>query len=106
MPGTVKLWWHDGAVRDVRYHDIAVVNEPEIGFEAVAVGPAAALSGPAPATAAIAVVECDVDIRYRVRRPGETADAHVTDSKPIAATGHAIETIGVAAGDTISLIEA
>jgi len=38
MPGTVKVWWHDGAVRDIRYHNIPVVNEPELGFEAVAVG--------------------------------------------------------------------
>lgn len=106
MPGTVKIWWHDGAVRDVRYHDIPVVNEPEIGFETVAVGAVAATSGPAPANAVVAVVESDVDIRYRVRRPGQNVDADSAASKPIPATGHATDTIGVAPGDTISLIEA
>jgi len=106
MPGTVKVWWHDGAVKDIRYHDIPVVNEPELGFETVAVGAAAVFSGPAPANATVAVVECDVDVRYRVRRPGGTADADAVNSKPISATGHATDTIGVAEGDTISFIEA
>lgn len=106
MAGTVKIWWHDGAVRDVRYHDIPVVNEPELGFESVAVGAAPAATGPVPAGATVAVVECDVNVRYRVRRPGETGGADAATSKPIAATGHATDTIGVAAGDTISFVEA
>ena len=63
MAGTVKIWWHDGAVRDVRYHDIPVVNEPELGYVAVAVGPVPELSTPAPAKASVAVVETDVNIR-------------------------------------------
>ncbi len=63
MAGTVKIWWHDGAVRDVRYHDIPVVNEPELGFETLAVGPIAEASGPAPQDATVAVVETDVNIR-------------------------------------------
>ena len=105
MPGTMKVWWHDGAVRDIRYHDIPVVNEPELGFETIAVGATAVLSGPAPADATAAVVECDVDVRYYVRRPGDTANADAVNSKPISATGHATDTIGVAEGDTISFIE-
>ena len=48
MPGTVKIWWHDGAVRDVRYHDIPVVNEPELGFESIAVGASPVQSGAGP----------------------------------------------------------
>ena len=106
MPGTVKIWWHDGAVRDVRYHDIPVVNEPEIAFESIAVGGTAAASGPAPSQATVAVVECDVNIRYRVRRPGDTAAADAATSKPIPATGVSTDTISVGPGDTISFIEA
>ena len=106
MPGTVKIWWHDGAVRDVRYHDIPVVNEPELGFESVAVGASPALTGPAPADAVVAVVETDVGVRYLVRRNGVGEDADAMTSKPIGATGHATDTIGVQPGDTISFIEA
>lgn len=106
MPGTVKIWWHDGAVRDIRYHDVPVVNEPEIGYEAVSVGATPASSGPAPANAAFAVVETDVNIRYRVRPVGDATPADVVTSKPIANTGHAIDAIGVSAGSTISFIEA
>ena len=105
MPGTVKIWWHDGAVRDVRYHDIPVVNEPELGYETVAVSGTAAASGPAPGQANVAIVECDVDIRYKVRRPGETFNADLVSSKPIQKTGFATDTIGVGPGDTISFIE-
>ena len=47
MPGTVKVWWHDGATKDVRYNELPVVNEPELGFESVAVGMTAASTGPA-----------------------------------------------------------
>ena len=106
MAGTVKIWWHDGAVRDVRYHDIPVVNEPELGYVAVAVGPVPELSSPAPANAVVAVVETDVDIRYLVRRNGVGGHADAVTSKPIAATGHGTDTIGVSPGDIISLIEA
>lgn len=106
MPGTVKIWWHDGAVKDVRYHDIPVVNEPELGFETVAVGGAAANSGAAPADTTIALVESDVTFRYVVRRPGETTQASLATSKPITATGPAVDVIGVAPGYSISFIEA
>jgi len=37
MPGTVKVWWHDGATKDVRYNELPVVNEPELGYEPIAV---------------------------------------------------------------------
>ena len=105
MAGTVKIWWHDGAVRDVRYHDIPVVNEPELGYETVAVGAAPAISTPAPAGATVAVVETDVNIRYLVRPGGIGGNADATTSKPVAATGHGTDTIGVTPGDVISLIE-
>lgn len=106
MAGTVKIWWHDGAVRDVRYHDVPVVNEPELGYIAVAVGPVPEASTPAPADTTVAVVETDVDIRYVVRRQGIGPSADSVTSKPIAATGHGTDTIGVQPGDTISFIEA
>lgn len=106
MAGTVKIWWHDGAVRDVRYHDIPVVNEPELGFETLAVGPIAEASGPAPQDATVAVVETDVNIRYLVRRNGVGGNADAVTSKPIPVTGHATDTIGVGPGDVISFIEA
>lgn len=105
MPGTVKIWWHDGAVKDIRYHDIPVVAEPELGFESVSVGPSAAASGPAPELTTVAIIETDVDIRYTVRPPGVTTDANATSSKPVGAFGLVTEPIGVTAGHTISFIE-
>lgn len=104
MAGTVKIWWHDGAVKDVRYHDIPVIAEPEVGFETVAVGATATASGPAPANATVAVVETDVNIRYTVRRPGDLATADTT-SKPVLALDFMTEVIGVAPGYSISFIE-
>ena len=106
MPGTVKIWWHDGATLDVRYHNLPVVNEPELGYETVAVSATPATTGPAPKKAVVAIVECDVDVRYVVRRPGETGDADPTASKPLAATGFAINSIGVGDNYTISFVEA
>lgn len=106
MPGLVKIWWHDGATRDIRYHDIPVVNEPELGFETVAVSAVAANSSQAPSDASVAVIETDVNVRYRVRRPGSSATADPVLSKPIAATGPATNSIGVAPGYSISFIEA
>ena len=106
MPGLVKIWWHDGATRDIRYHDIPVVNEPELGFETVAVSGVAANTGAAPGDATVALVETDTNVRYVVRRPGGTAVADPVLSKPIAATGPATNSIGVAPGYSISFIEA
>jgi hypothetical protein len=106
MPGTVKIWWHDGATRDVRYHELPVVNEPELGFETVSVGAAPASSGPAPKDAVVAIVESDVNLRYLVRRPGETAVADTLTSKPLPATGFGTNSIGVGEGFTISFVEA
>ena len=104
MPGTIKIWWHDGAVTDVRHHDLPVVNEPELGFESLPVDTTPAQSGPAPLGAVVAIVEATVNVRYVVRRPGQTGQANA-DSKPIRATPLLTEPIGVAAGDTISFIE-
>lgn len=105
MPGTVKIWWHDGAVKDIRYHDIPVANEPELGFEAVSVSTSATASGPAPTDTTVAIVETDVNVRYTVRRPGETANADA-NSKPVLAIDHVTDSIGVQEGWTISFIEA
>lgn len=106
MPGLVKIWWHDGATRDIRYHDIPVVNEPELGFETITVNAIAANSTAAPSDASVAVIETDVNVRYTVRRPGGTATADLVTSKPIAATGPTTNSIGVAPGYSISFIEA
>lgn len=106
MPGTVKIWWHDGAAIDSRRNDMPIVNEPELGFETVAVSTSPAASGPAPADATVALVQSDVGLRYRVRRTGDSTPADATDSKPMPATGGAIDFIGVMPGASISFIEA
>jgi hypothetical protein len=106
MPGTVKIWWHDGAAKDVRYSALPVVSEPELGFETVAVDGAPSASGPAPEDATVALVETDVNVRYLVRRPGGNAAADPLTSKPLPATGLGIDFIGVAPGCTISFVEA
>lgn len=105
MAGTVKIWWHDGATRDVRYNELPVVNEPELGYETIGVSTSPASSGPAPADAVVAIVECDVNVRYFVRRPGDTGEADAVSSKPIAATGFATNSIGVSENHTISFVE-
>ena len=106
MAGTVKIWWHDGATRDVRYNDLPVVNEPELGYETVSVGTTPAATGPAPQDAVVAIVESDVNVRYLVLRPGETGEADAVASKPLPATGFGTNSIGVSADCTISLVEA
>lgn len=105
MPGVVKIWWHDGAVLDVRCNDVPVVNEPELAFETVLVSATPANSGPAPEDARVAIVESDVDVRYVVRPNGGTALADAETSKPIAATGLGTDAIGVDAGCSISFVE-
>ncbi|MEM1297674.1 MAG: hypothetical protein AAGH68_00245 [Pseudomonadota bacterium] len=106
MPGIVKIWWHDGAVVDVRHHDIPVVAEPELGFESVLVSATPANSGPAPADAKVAIVQTDVNLRYQVRQDGEVTLADAENSKPIAATGFGTDAIGIVAGQSISFVEA
>jgi hypothetical protein len=106
MPGTVKIWWHVGATKDVRYNTIPVLHEPELGFETVAVNSVPSASGPAPKDATIAVIETDVNVRYLVRRPGGNATADALTSKPLAFTGLATDFIGIAPGYSISFIEA
>ena len=106
MPGTIKIWWHDGAVKDVRYNELPVVNEPELGFETLAsdgTGPVA--SGPAPTDAAVAIIETDVNLRYLVRAPGDSRTASGTESKPLPATGLGTDSVGIAEGQTISFVE-
>jgi hypothetical protein len=105
MPGTVKVWWHDGATKDVRYNDLPVVNEPELGYESVAVDATPASTGPAPEEAVVAIVESNVNSRYLVRRPGDTTDADAVTSKPLPSTGFGTNSIGVGKGYTISFVE-
>lgn len=105
MPGTVKIWWHDGASKDARYSDLPVVSEPELGFQSLSVGPTPVASAAAPDEAVIAVIESTVNLRYLVRRAGGTAQASASNSKPLAATGFGTDTIGVTKGCTISFIE-
>ena len=82
------------------------MNEPELAYETIDVGTTAASSGPAPSDAVVAIVECDVNVRYLVRRPGETADADSVSSKPLPATGFGTNSIGVSETYTISFVEA
>lgn len=105
MAGTVKIWWHDGAKRDVRYHDLPVVNEPELGYETVAVDTTPVSSGPAPDDAAVALVEADVNVRYLVRHAGDSTDVDAVAGKPVAATGFGVNSIAVMPGDTISFVQ-
>lgn len=106
MPGTIKVWWHDGATKDVRYNELPVVNEPELGYETVVVGASPASTGPAPEDAVVAIVETDVPVRYLVRRPGGIANADAVTSKPMPATGFGTNSIGVGPDCTISFVEA
>ncbi len=105
MPGTVKVWWHDGATKDVRYNELPIVNEPELGFESVAVGLTPASTGPAPEDAVVAIVESEVNVRYLVRPPGGTTEADAVASKPLPATGFGTNSIGVGQDCTISFLE-
>ena len=106
MPGTVKIWWHDGAAIDARRNDIPVINEPEVGFETVAVSATPAASGPAPTNATVALVESDVGLRYRVRSAGDGTPANADTCKPMAPTGGGIDFIAVSRGSSISFVEA
>jgi hypothetical protein len=106
MPGTVKIWWHDGATKDVRYNDLPVVNEPELGYETLTVTATPASSGPAPEDAVVAIVESNVNTRYLVRRPGDATQADAATSKPLPATGFGTNSIGVDKDFTISFVEA
>jgi len=105
MSGLVKIWWHDGSVKDVRYHDIPVVGEPELGYEAVTVSPVPVSSGPAPAGTTVAIIETEVNLRYRVRPAGDTTDADPIASKPLLRSNLWTDPIGVKAGQTISFVE-
>lgn len=105
MPGTAKIWWHDGATKDVRYNELPIVNEPELGFETLAIGPTPVSTGAAPDDAVVAIVECDVNTRYVVRLPGGNQAADAITSKPLVATGFGTDSIGVRPGYSISFVE-
>src|SRR5690625_2263897 len=106
MPGTVKIWWHDGATRDARNNHIPVVNEPELGFEELSVLEEPVSSRPAPKNATVALVQSDIGVHYRVTTPEDNRAADPSDCKPIGATGHAVDFIGVRPGFSISFIRA
>jgi len=105
MPGTVKLWWHDGSTLDVRSHPTPLINEPELGFETLSVGTSAVASSPAPEEAHVAVIETPVPVRYRVLRPGDNGSADDAEAKPLQVTVQAVATIGVEPGYVLSLRE-
>ncbi|MEM6905913.1 MAG: hypothetical protein AAF568_08475 [Pseudomonadota bacterium] len=105
MPGTLKIWWHDGSTRDARYHPTPLINEPALGFETVSVGTSPSASSAAPPEAHVAVIESNVAIRYVVEAPGSTLDADDPSAKPMAATGFGTATIGVQPGHRISVRE-
>ena len=105
MPGTVKIWWHDGGAIDSRRNDMPIVSEPELGFETVPVSATPSSSGPAPSDATVALIESDVALRYRVRRSGDKMSAEAASSKPLPATGHRVDFIGVSPGSSISFVE-
>jgi hypothetical protein len=105
MPGTVRLWWHDGSTLDVRNHPTTLINEPELAFESHTVGASPVAAGPAPAGAHVAVLESAVNLRYRVIPAGAAGSAADAAAKPLTATGHAVATIGLAPGATLSLVE-
>lgn len=106
MPGTLKIWWHDGATKDVRYNELPVANEPELGFASLVVGPVAVDSPPAPVDATVAFIESTVNFRYIVVPPESTAAVDPATAKPMAATGFGTDAIGVQPGYRISVIEA
>ena len=106
MPGTIRIWWHDGAARDARHNDMPVVSEPELGFETVAVSATPAATGPAPEHATVALVEADICVRYRVRGANDDRPADPEDCKPIGPTGGGVDFIGVRPGCSISFVEA
>ena len=105
MPGTVKIWWHDGALADLRRNTAPIVSEPERGFEQVAVSPIPAASQPAPAECYLAVIESDVNTRYIVSADGTPILADAVTSKPMPATGLGADFIAVQPGATISFVE-
>ncbi|MEM0922880.1 MAG: hypothetical protein AAGI13_07540 [Pseudomonadota bacterium] len=105
MPGTIKIWWHDGSTRDARYQPTPLINEPELDFETVSVNGSPASSGPAPTDAFVAVIESNVAARYRVQPEEGSEDASSPRAKPMLATSFATATIGVRPGYRISFVE-
>lgn len=105
MPGTVRIWWHRGVLRDEKYNAVPIVEEPELATETVTLDGTVQNSGAAPADARIALVQSDTDIAYVVRRPGETRTADAVLHKPLEATGLDLHAVSVPEGASISMIE-
>lgn len=105
MPGTVRIWWHRGALRDMNYNSMPVVDEPEISMETVTLNGSVETTGPAPADASVALVQSDVDLAYVVRPAGVAVLADPALHKPLNATGNELYSIGIPEGASLSLVE-
>ncbi|MEM9044359.1 MAG: hypothetical protein AAGC81_06670 [Pseudomonadota bacterium] len=105
MPGTVKIWWHSGALRDEKYNAVPIVEEPELGTEAIPLDGSVEISAAAPELARIALIQTDVDIAYVVRLPGEETVANASIHKPLGATGLDLHAISIPQGASVSVVE-
>lgn len=104
MPGTVRIWWHRGALRDEKYNSVPVVEEPELATETITLDGAVQVSGAAPVEARLAIIQSDMDIAYVVRRPGEDIVADPAVHKPLAATGFDLYALSVPQGASLSVV--
>ncbi|MEM7507414.1 MAG: hypothetical protein AAF415_11770 [Pseudomonadota bacterium] len=105
MPGTVRIWWHRGALRDMNYNSMPVVEEPELSMETVVLNGDIETTGPAPEDASVALVQSDVDLAYVVRPAGVAVLADPSLHKPLSATGNELYSIGIPQGASLSLVE-
>ncbi|MEM6932716.1 MAG: hypothetical protein AAF526_03935 [Pseudomonadota bacterium] len=105
MPGTVRIWWHRGALRDEKYNSVPVVEEPELTTETISLDGSVQVSGAAPLDARLAVIQSDIDIAYVVRLPGEATAADPAIHKPLSATGLNLYAISIPEGASLSVVE-
>lgn len=105
MAGTVRIWWHRGALRDMNYNSMPVVDEPEIRTETLILNGTAEETAAAPDDASVALIQSDTDLAYVVRKPGDTTLADAGTHKPLAATGPDLFAIGIPPGASISMVE-
>ncbi|MEM8789980.1 MAG: hypothetical protein AAGE80_00080 [Pseudomonadota bacterium] len=105
MPGTVKIWWHSGALRDEKYNAVPIVEEPELATETIALNGGVEVSAASPEDARIALIQSDIDIAYVVRLPGSDVTANAAIHKPMAATGLDLHAVAIPGGASISVVE-
>ncbi|MEM7239037.1 MAG: hypothetical protein AAF317_05470 [Pseudomonadota bacterium] len=105
MPGTVRIWWHRGALRDEKYNSVPVVEEPELSTETLSLDGSVQVSGAAPSDARLAILQSDTDIAYVVRQAGEATAADPAVHKPLAATGLDLYAISIPEGASLSVVE-